>query len=152
MDGYLAKPVRLREIREVLMRWSSDMGCDVGGSGNTKASEVGAEQVFDMDLALSRMEGDRELLGIALQAFRETAPGLLDELYDACGSRDASRLHLAAHSLKGAAGAVCAITVEKAAARLEATAHTGNLDGVEDMVAEIEKSLRDFMSAAVSVE
>ena len=152
MDGYLAKPVRLREVREILMRWSSDMAHEVGGSGDTKASEVGAAQVFDMDLALSRMEGDRELLDIALQAFRETAPGLLDGLCDACSSRDASRLHHAAHSLKGAAGAVCAIKVETAAARLEAAAHTGNLDGVEDMVAEIEKSLRDFMSATDSVE
>jgi len=152
MDGYLAKPVRLREVREILMRWSSDMAHEVGGSGDTKASEVGAAQVFDMDLALSRMEGDRELLDIALQAFRETAPGLLDGLCDACNSRDASRLHHAAHSLKGAAGAVCAIKVETAAARLEAAAHTGNLDGVEDMVAEIEKSLRDFMSATDSVE
>lgn len=151
MDDYLAKPVRVREVREVLMKWSGDLGSDLSGS-NTEARGVSAEHAFDIDLALSRMEGDRELLGIALQAFRETAPGILEEMREACAAKDASRLHLAAHSLKGAAGAVCAVEVEKISSRLEATSHTGDLDGSEDMVAAIEGSLSDFMSAVDSVD
>jgi CheY-like chemotaxis protein len=123
MDGYVSKPLRLRELAEALAGVVGDAAPEAGGGA------------FDEAAALENTDGDEELLRHLAGVFLADVPRLLGEIRAALAGRDGGRLRQAAHSLKGAAQALSARRAAEAALRLEVAGRAGawaDADGAID--------------------
>jgi PAS domain S-box-containing protein len=137
MDGYLTKPVRPRELFETiarLMPHREDMG--PGGPQETAANDV-----FDRASLLARIDGDETLLQELIGLFLEDAPQRLDHLRNALVNNDPQQLERIAHTLKGAAGNVCAHRTFEAAKRLERLAKMGEVLKTTDAFTDLEMEI-----------
>jgi CheY-like chemotaxis protein/HPt (histidine-containing phosphotransfer) domain-containing protein len=115
MDGYLAKPFRCEELRQVLAgTLSSAPSSAVGGESCTTPSPV-----FDLAVALRHSAGDHELLRQLSEVFLRETPGMLKEIKQTLDEKNAAGLRRAAHKLKGSASVFCAPAVVEAALDLE---------------------------------
>lgn len=109
MDGYLAKPFEGQDLIAVV-------------EGALVESAVAAEVprfVFDQAAALTRMEGDRDLLSTLAGLFLDRLDGVLSTIDRAVREADFHTLERAAHSLRGSAANFSAFETVEAARRLE---------------------------------
>jgi len=90
-----------------------------------------ADPPIDEPGLLERCMGNHTLLRMLLEKFDAQARGDLAALSDALRARDARVASLRAHSLKGAAGAVTAPGVLRAAASLEAFVRSADWAGAD---------------------
>ena len=77
------------------------------------------QKALDLELALSRVGGDRELLQELIELFLQESPKMLSELQDATAAGDAQTVENTAHGLKGSAANFGAEATVDAAFRLE---------------------------------
>ncbi len=120
MDGYLAKPVRTRELLREIERL-------VGGAAAPPGSEAGADGAGPIDLpaVLERVGGDAGLLAEIAEVFLGSCPGMVRDVTEAIERGDREGLERAAHSLKGAVANFGARGAFQAALRLEEMARNG---------------------------
>jgi two-component system sensor histidine kinase/response regulator len=123
MDGYLSKPIRVKDMEEMLT------GIGRRGLDDTTPEETAmrlpAGSVDEADL-LQRLDGDLELLSELTEVFREDYPAQLQLAREALADGDQEELRGVGHSLKGslanlAAGEACgmAAIIEELANRNE---------------------------------
>jgi two-component system, sensor histidine kinase and response regulator len=74
MDAYVSKPVRAAEFIEIIARL---LVSDVERAKGTPAPEVTAGAVFDLDTALTGVDGDRQLLRRMFHVFPGQCSNLL---------------------------------------------------------------------------
>lgn len=107
MDAYVAKPI---ELFELIRTVEEAVGLNVGRltatrtlASDTETSTVPEpdNRVFNYDVALSRLNGNADLLRDMVSFFAEDAPRLLSEIDAAIDSGMAAQVRRAAHSLKG---------------------------------------------------
>jgi HPt (histidine-containing phosphotransfer) domain-containing protein len=94
MDGYVAKPIRAKQLFQTIADVLSDLGRSTG------SSEPLADAGWDCSLAMDAVGGDRELLREVAAAFLEEGPRLLGDIERALERGDAAALKIAAHTLK----------------------------------------------------
>jgi two-component system, sensor histidine kinase and response regulator len=75
--------------------------------------------VVDLDAALRRMGGDRELLAMLIRMFLEDAPGLVKNIETSAQAAQWSETHRVAHCLRGLAANLNAQAVMNAAGEIE---------------------------------
>jgi signal transduction histidine kinase/FixJ family two-component response regulator len=117
MSDFIAKPVDLRELAEVLARWlpvSHDEGPE--------------KSVFDAEALLRRLMGDRQLAELILRRFLDDFPAQLNNLSQRLAETDASGARKQAHALRGAAATVAAENLQAVALALEQAGTAGQLD------------------------
>ncbi len=141
MDGYLAKPVRVTDIQAIL---SSLTRKEVSESGTSPVNAT-----WDIEGALRRMGGDRELLAELADTFLREHPGTLKEMEQALLENDAATLKSVAHKLKGSAGCFGLEAVRIAAERLEDLARQGELTRAGQVLSDLK---REMASANVLLE
>ncbi len=107
--------------------------------------------VFDYELALSRLGGDRELFDEVLGMFLEDAPILLEQAATSLANDDMPTLQRATHTLKGLSANFAAAAAVAAAYAVELRAGGQQRDraaqGFPQMEAEVhrlEDALREF--------
>jgi len=129
MDAYVSKPIDISEFVEVIDRCvgrhTLQSDDDISSPGLSRATESG--QTINLDDAMRRLHGDRELYRQFVEVFDEDAPRLIQDLRDANTTGDAKKLSRAAHSLRGLAVNLGADTVQRLAAQLEAQGDGGDL-------------------------
>jgi CheY-like chemotaxis protein len=158
MDDYIAKPIRARQLFEVVERYAPGGAATVeepaASHGNTlamsskeslaapavpvpSASKLDLESdgspAFDVEAALAAVGGDRGLLKEIVALFRSGAPGWLGELADALAAGDATRLRRIAHTLKNSAGYFGAGATYALALELEERGRNNDLAGAESI-------------------
>ncbi|MFW5841085.1 MAG: response regulator, partial [Planctomycetota bacterium] len=101
MDDYLPKPVRSRQLKEKLMN-IEPAPCEDAGS-------TGPELIDQADL-LDRVDGDRQLATMTLEAFLEDWPRQVQQVSQALAEQQPELLTRAAHSLKGALANISAVS------------------------------------------
>ncbi len=123
MDDYVCKPINPRALYEAIDRVTT------GATSAPAALPVGGgdDQVIDVEKALARIDGDRELLAEVAGMFRRDWPGFLENIRDAIAQSDVTTLEREAHKFKGALGAFCAQPASEAAQHLETIGHRGDL-------------------------
>lgn len=131
MDGYLAKPLRLRELEEALGRHA------VGESAEMEA----ASPALDREAMLARLGGDEDLLLQVAAMFLKSYPEMLENVRDAVVRRDGLALEQAAHTLKGSVTNFGAAVATGAADALEEKGRRADLSDADGILAALETEL-----------
>ena len=97
-------------------------------SDNANQARERAAGIVDLDAALERMGGDRQLLDDIVQFYFQDSPGLLQQIEQAICAQDSSQLERAAHSLKGLASNFSAASVVETTASLEGFGRSSQFD------------------------
>jgi PAS domain S-box-containing protein len=118
MDDYIAKPVRIEELEAAILRWDRDFD---------PAALATLQQ-------LAGDEGEAEIQDLMNEFVHSTSQGV-DALSAAVTAGNAEAVHERAHAIKGAAGTLGALAIQRVAARLEDLGRGGNLDGAAEQVA-----------------
>jgi PAS domain S-box-containing protein len=146
MNDYLAKPVALDRLSEVLGRWIGSKIND-GGGPSPICSEAGDNAIFDDAALLGRLLNDRELAEEILKGFLADCPQQLALLCDQLDHHDTEGARRQAHKIKGAASSVAAMPLQAVALKMELAAKEGDLDAVRDLIPSAHDELGRFVEA-----
>lgn len=159
MNRYLSKPLDLERLIRVVE------GVAAGQSGGiytspledtTETAESPATAdiaamstggpTVDLDAALARLRGDRNLLKDMIGFFREDAPTLLASISESLASGDLGTLERAAHSLKGLSATFDAESVVVEARDVELAARAADLESLPNRVQTLQGATTDLLS------
>ncbi|HXB20985.1 MAG TPA: response regulator [Candidatus Solibacter sp.] len=150
MDGYVAKPIRIRELFEVIE--------DLGGihSGVRLDDENGTtslphSEVIDEAALMASVEGSGEFLRSLIEAFWEESTRLAARAAEGIERRDLEEVAAAAHALKGATSAIEGQRAFQAAKKLENAAKEGNLQNVHEAMAVLDNELEMLKDASAAL-
>jgi HPt (histidine-containing phosphotransfer) domain-containing protein len=87
---------------------------------------------------LERLEGDNELVMIVFEEFLNDLPRQIQALKGLVEGGDAPGSARQAHSIRGASASVGGVRMRKVATEMEKAADSGNLDTVNNRMAELE--------------
>jgi two-component system sensor histidine kinase/response regulator len=99
------------------------------------------ENELDLQLALARVGGDKELLREIAVLFIEDCPRALAEIQEAVIRGDAPKLENAAHALKGSVANFGARDAVEAAFRLEKMGRAKDMSEAEEVLRTLESAL-----------
>ncbi len=160
MHDYIAKPVQMQALADALGRAqqylarrdaatdgpAQELPSPAGGRPEVSANGAGlAGTGVNVDTPLDMQQVD-ELLGLDdsgavladfIRMYTTQAPQRIAELGRALEQKDLKRLAQVAHSLKGASGNLGAITVAAVAQRIESAGHSGDTEGIDQLLREI---------------
>ncbi len=133
MHDYLAKPVEMRQLAEVLAKWLPA----AAPPHTSPAADLPVppdSTVFDEEDLLSRLIGDKQLAGQIVQGFLEDFPSQLNNLRQRLGQRDAPGAALQAHAMRGAAAAISAGGLRALAQAMERAGKAGQLSDLDGLL------------------
>ncbi len=96
---------------------------------------------FDLDLALNRFSGDRELLSTAIAIYKEEAAKHLTIIKEALGNKDWKKAATYAHTLKGESGAVGAIRAQLESEFLEKALRNSDLTNINEIYEQVAEEI-----------
>ena len=150
MDDYLAKPVRLHELRGRLRRWSGvsepdappDWGTAETVDSCDQPSPEGAEIDPQVPLRMRafRIPGDEDPVVRLIDLFLRHAPARLAGMRAALQEADARALQEAAHALGGSASTLGALRMRELCAELEDLSVSGTISGAAEVVQALESA------------
>ncbi|HUZ46225.1 MAG TPA: response regulator [Terriglobia bacterium] len=126
MDGYVSKPIDAKELFEVI---EGTVAVPVVAR---QAPEESIASPVNWDEALTRVEGDQQLLADMAKLFLDDGPKLFSDVRAAIAQHDSKVLERAAHALKGSIGNFSAHPAYEATLQLEKIGRHGDLTGVEE--------------------
>ncbi|HEY1522798.1 MAG TPA: GAF domain-containing protein [Solirubrobacteraceae bacterium] len=144
MNDYVAKPIRLDELAAALKRTRPLRERD-GGPG---ASEIGLEATALQSL---RDLGGAEFLSEVVDVFLADAPALIASLRTSMAGQDTDELRRAAHTLKSNGSTLGAVAFAKLCRTVEQHAKDGRLDGVSELVDQIEQDYQTLQETLASL-
>jgi two-component system, sensor histidine kinase and response regulator len=135
MDDYMSKPIRPKELLEMLGRWLPEEreqeppAAEPGQPDPIPSAlrELG-EDVFNEADLLERLMGDRDLAQVIVVGFLGDMVGQIDSLRASVEAADYSRAQRVAHTIKGAAANIGASLFKNAALEMEKAAESGNVE------------------------
>ena len=124
-----------------------------GGAGAVGLPEPGSEKgkVLDMDIALDRLDGDRELYDEICQYFLDTVPEQLSRMDAAFEKDHAGTLRREAHSLKSSSGSVGAMRLNESSRKVEMIASGDEKGSLGSALDELRQDLSDAIDALQAV-
>lgn len=135
MNGFLTKPIRLKELSRELGKWLPRV-------------EVGAHPVIDESCIEERWDNDRAGYAFVLRIFLDELGTRLSTLTEHLHAHDLSKLRHEAHAIKGGASNVGAEALSCAAARLEHASSMDQRDGTLDSLhADLTRAADTFREA-----
>ena len=128
MNDYLAKPVELGPLRDVLATWLAESASGDMPQKPVRPVDQQTKTAFNEDALLARLMGDRHLAGVAVRGFLEGVPSQLDNLRRRLEEADAAGARLQAQELQGSAALVSAEGLCAMALAMERAGNAGELD------------------------
>ena len=138
MDDYIAKPVRLQELRARLERWSGPR------------AEVDPHVL--LSLRAYRVPGEPDPVTRIIDLFLRDAPARVSRIRTALQENDARALREAAHALKGSAGTLGAQRIEELCAELEDQASSASAENLQGSSARVDALEAAFERARTELE
>jgi len=153
MDGYVSKPVKpealFMEIKRVLQgdarNPAQSTPTSPGRAAAATAKTPDQSPIFDRADALSRIDGDEDLLAILLDMFLADAPNYLAEIDNALSSQDWPRLHRAGHTLKGIFATFSAQRGEHLAQQMEHSAKAADVAACTELALRMHAEVQAFI-------
>lgn len=147
MDAYISKPLNAHELIQLIESLvPTKPKATVSGATSDK-SQRSSDSAFDLDEALARVEGDKELLIEMINLFLEDSLDLMVDIRTAIEQGDAEKLRRAAHTLKGAVSALSASKAASLALRLETLGREKELDKAEGAYIELDREMNALREA-----
>ncbi len=149
MDGYLAKPLRLGELRALLERHlprESGTRDDEASTGGAERSAAGP-QVFDGQALLARLDGDVDLAAALVDGFLADLPTRLVALRAGLAAGDLAEAERHVHAVAGAAANVGGVELNRLAAACEAEVRTASAPPATDLLPPLEAAFARLASA-----
>lgn len=140
MDGYLAKPVRRRDLIAVFDRFCPPAPAAI------VTTVVESDSAFDRARLLDSVGGSTALLRRLADVYFEHTPALVKTIENSIATGQMPELQRAAHTLKGSLAQFVAHSAMEAASRLEEAARVGNTS-VAGIASEFSIKLEQFDSA-----
>lgn len=140
MDDYLAKPIKLDELRSALARWVAAPP-DVMAPGKQDHIPTTVDQtrgIFDSAKMYRNIGGDNELFTQLVRLFLDRHQTMLAGIRTALADADPIAVERMAHTFKGTAGNLCASEVTLTAGRLEAVGRLNALRDAPPVYAQLE--------------
>jgi two-component system sensor histidine kinase/response regulator len=145
MDHYLSKPIRARDLRELLLSYDGQ-AVHAAPISEPKRNHVDIASVahrssgsFDYDAAL--LEGDPDVLLIIAPLFLDGCEEQVQELALAISQKDKILLHRSAHTMKGLVSNFMATPIENLARQLELKGKNDDFEGIEIILEEMTDKL-----------
>jgi PAS domain S-box-containing protein len=116
MDDFLTKPIDIRQLLATLSKWlNRDPGLTdkAGVTDESAAARHGEEAVFDEQLMLEQIGGDRKLARTIVASAIEDLRNDLDQLAQGIASGDGKSAQRAAHTMKSLAAQLGGIRFSK---------------------------------------
>jgi HPt (histidine-containing phosphotransfer) domain-containing protein len=132
MDDYIAKPIRIRRLMEIL-----DQHVDAERVEHRSGSPV--TRLVDWDSAMETVGGDRELLCELLEVFISERETMVGEIRSALQARNAADMRRTSHAFKGALNHLGAGAVARIAAELETAGLNDSWEGTDELLARLEE-------------
>ena len=142
MDEYLSKPIRAKQLAEMLAKVVGTIGQHAVPPATKTSDETFVEKpaVIDWEYALDNVDGDRELLRAVIDAFLQESDQLLVNVQNAVNEGDPKTLHRAGHTLKGVLLSLGAPQPAHLSKSLEDKGAAGSVEGSQQVLDEL-KSL-----------
>ena len=152
MNDYLAKPVDMVQLADLLARWLPESGAGEPVQAAGPGGLAQTHTVFDEEELLGRLLGDRRLAGSVLKGFLENGPVQLNNLRRRLDEADAPGARLQAHALKGAASTVAAQGLHTLALAMERAGTAGQLDRCSRLLPQAVEEFKRFQSTVERAE
>jgi PAS domain S-box-containing protein len=147
MNDYLAKPMELNRLAELLTRWLPESrGADRAQTPAEPAAEP-AMAAFNPEVLLRRTMGDRQLADSVVKGFLADVPSQLDTLRQRVHGADAPGAQSLAQSLTSAAATVAADSLHAIAAAMERAGAVGQLDRCGELLPRASEEFERFKGA-----
>lgn len=149
MDGYVSKPIRVRE----LLRCIANTYFNTGGAQESgeKLHEKPQQHAFDRESALQLLDGRIDLLSMMDDIFLRDVPEDLARLENAMRDGDAAGAKGYAHSIKSAARTVGAVSAGSVAEQMEYQCGKGEMaaagESLEILREELATAMREITAA-----
>jgi CheY-like chemotaxis protein len=137
MDGYVSKPIQVRELYAVI----DEVVAHIDNTKRGKAATAEGQRALDKATALANLGGDERVLAEAGNMFLVECSRLMSEVREAIHRNNASALEHAAHIIKGSVGTFAAHRAYETARRLEELGHEGRLKDAEGVYANLEAEM-----------
>jgi two-component system sensor histidine kinase/response regulator len=152
MDEYLSKPIRSKQLMELLETLMPDENQEKPSFVRRESASLSVDSLIDWRTALEGVDGDRDLLKSVIEVFLDESQQLLQELVEAIQTRNAAAVRSRGHSLKGAMLGVGAFSTADLAQIIELQVteesmealHTP-LQNLEQEYQQITEELRKFL-------
>jgi two-component system sensor histidine kinase/response regulator len=144
MDDYISKPIEPKVMFSAIEKWikPTDKKDRTLPVNQPKKGEPVKDIPLDMETTLKRFDGDKEFFKELMLEFLDHIPKQIQALNEAVKKGDAKLIEMEAHTIKGAAGNLGANNLADSALRLEQLGRTGNLDGGDNLIADLQKELK----------
>ena len=139
MDDYLSKPIKSRELQELLLPGGLEPAVAVPNLPPMTVFSRGPEIVFDsnFDYSSGLRAMDVEIVEIITPAFLEHYSGDVEKMRKALADDDIESVTRLAHSFKGTLGSFGADPATRRAGALESLGRSGSLNGAQQLFDEL---------------
>jgi two-component system, sensor histidine kinase and response regulator len=153
MNDHIAKPIDPDQLFGVLLRWIKRGEVDgtairapvtTSTDGKSEGPPLAIAGV-DVASALKRTGGNRKRYEALLRRFAQNQAGTTEAIRKALAACDVATAERAAHSLKGAAGTLGAMSLSETAAKVETAIKTGQ--GMDTALTALSAELRTIVEA-----
>jgi CheY-like chemotaxis protein/HPt (histidine-containing phosphotransfer) domain-containing protein len=131
MDDYLAKPVRPRDVREMLERWGGKLLTESKPAAVPPVEGPGTEPPVDMDRMKDLTDGNADGLCELVEMFLKQTHKQFEQMQAAIRDGKADEVRRVAHSCAGASATLGMTHLVPKLRELERLAGTGSLPGAE---------------------
>ncbi|MEZ6058892.1 MAG: PAS domain-containing protein [Planctomycetaceae bacterium] len=166
MDEYLSKPIRARQLDDMLRRVVFPLtlqrqhraeNAPVMNPAQTQAASKTADstaspddtapitELVDWDSALASVGGDRELLASVMDAFLNEREKLIDQINKSIADDDPAGLMRAGHTIKGALLSIGAGIPAEPAMRLEQIGSSGTTEHAREIADQLSGQLHQLV-------
>jgi HPt (histidine-containing phosphotransfer) domain-containing protein len=160
MNDYVAKPIDARQLFTVLARWTLDRPSVVSGGDQTDTTDAASDQTpapfklpgIDVSEALHRIGGDQDLYLELLQDFCESNLDVETQLAKLLDSGDMPAACRLAHTIKGTAGNLSAVSIQSAATELEKGLKDDDLDRLPELISNFMEAMKQLQRSLESIE
>ena len=127
MNDYLAKPFKPEDLKNIIEKFLGK-----GKSQKAKASKQNRSSIpsryYDKKAILDRIDGDVDLFKQLIQLFVEEVPRQINHIKQAIREKDADRITLYAHTIKGSAYNIRAMELKQIAFDIEQAGKSSNFN------------------------
>ena len=141
MNGYISKPIEPQILIETMEKiFHNPAPLQI----NKASSQKPKNTIFDKQTLLNRLCNDDKLLIELVSIFIETVPDKINELKTACGSEALEDIKRIAHSIKGSASTIGALTIQDISLKIEKAAESSDLEKAVQLINELDAEFNKF--------